>query len=202
MERSGRNKWRSMRFLPWGEGLEGRQLLSGSCGRRTSRMRNSKPCLTILSATRRFARTRRSSPMGRQLRLQQPPRLQLHRPPGKPLRSQSQQDTTFTITSAPTFIDPTARIINGYAVIVSSASFIGPYSTLDAHGGVIKIGIGSVILDNASIVANPLHAHTAPAPVVKIGNQVIISYGRRCWGPARSAPMGRRPSRPGSAPGR
>ena len=63
MERSGRNKWRSMRFLPWGEGLEGRQLLSGH-GRRTSRMRNSKPCLTILSATRWFARTRRSSPMG------------------------------------------------------------------------------------------------------------------------------------------
>ena len=30
MERAGRNKWRSMRFLPWGEGLEGRQLLSGS----------------------------------------------------------------------------------------------------------------------------------------------------------------------------
>ena len=30
MERSGRNKWRSVRFLPWGEGLEGRQLLSGS----------------------------------------------------------------------------------------------------------------------------------------------------------------------------
>ena len=98
--------------------------------------------------------------------------------------------TTFTITSAPTFIDPTARIVNGYAVIVSSASFIGPYSTLDAHGGVMKIGIGSVILDNASIVANPLHAHTAPAPVVKIGNQVIIGYGAQVFGPSKIGDYG------------
>ena len=130
------------------------------------------PAYTIPSATRRFARTCRSSPMAPQQRRE------------------------------PTFIDPTAQIINGYAVIVSSSSFIGPYSKLNAHGGIIKIGIGSAILDNASIVANPLHPHTAPAPEVRIGNQVVIGYGRRCSGPARSAPMGRRPRRPGSAPGR
>ena len=33
------------------------------------------------------------------------------------------------------YIDPTAHIINGYAVIISSPSFIAPYSTLNAHGG-------------------------------------------------------------------
>ena len=69
-------------------------------------------------------------------------------------------------------------------MIVSSPGFIGPYSTLDAHGGAIKIGTGSAILDNASIVANPTHPHTAPAPVVRIGDQVLISYGARVQGPA------------------
>ena len=67
---------------------------------------------------------------------------------------------------------------------MSTPGFIAPYSTLDAHGGAIKIGSGSVILDNASIVANPLHAHTAPAPVVKIGNQVIIGYGAQVLRPS------------------
>ena len=125
MERSGRNKWRSMRFLPWGEGLEGRQLLSGSGGRRTSRMRNSKPCLTILSATRRFARTRRSSPLGRQLQLHQPPRLQLHRPP-RPLRLQSQETPRLQLHQPPRLLTRRLSIINGYAVIVSSGQLHRP----------------------------------------------------------------------------
>src|SRR4051812_11167441 len=51
------------------------------------------------------------------------------------------------------YVDPTAHIINGYAVIISSPSLIAPYSTLDAHGGIIKIGSGTDILDNATIVA-------------------------------------------------
>ena len=92
-------------------------------------------------------------------------------------------------------------IVNGYAVIVSSGSFIGPYSTLDAHGGIIKIGIGSAILDNASIVANPLHPHTAPAPEVKIGNQVIIGYGAQVLGPSTIGAYGSAAKPTGIGPG-
>jgi carbonic anhydrase/acetyltransferase-like protein (isoleucine patch superfamily) len=83
-----------------------------------------------------------------------------------------------------TYIDPTAHIINGYAVIISTPDFIAPYATLDAHGGIIKIGGVSAILDNASIVANPLHPHTAPAPEVLIGAHVLISYGAQVLGPS------------------
>ena len=83
-----------------------------------------------------------------------------------------------------TYIDPTAHIINGYAVIISTPDFIAPYATLNAHGGIIKIGGVSAILDNASIVANPLHPHTAPAPEVIIGEHVLISYGAQVLGPS------------------
>jgi carbonic anhydrase/acetyltransferase-like protein (isoleucine patch superfamily) len=69
-------------------------------------------------------------------------------------------------------------------VIVGTVSFIGPYSTLDAHGGVIKIGGDADILDNARIVANPTHPHTAPAPEVRIGDHVLISYGATVLGPS------------------
>ena len=153
------------------------------------------PASTILSATRRFARTRRSSPWG-QLRYNNPHGYISSTPPFT-----ATTGTTFTIASAPTFIDPTARIVNGYAVIVSSPGFIGPYSTLNAHGGIIKIGIGSVILDNASIVANPLHPHTAPAPEVKIGNQVIIGYGAQVLGPSTIGAYGSAAAPTGIGPG-
>jgi carbonic anhydrase/acetyltransferase-like protein (isoleucine patch superfamily) len=83
-----------------------------------------------------------------------------------------------------TYIDPTAHIINGYAVIISTPAFVAPYATLNAHGGIIKIGGVSAILDNASIVANPLHPHTAPAPQVLIGEHVLISYGAQILGPS------------------
>ena len=83
-----------------------------------------------------------------------------------------------------TFIDPTSQINNGYAVIVGSPDFIAPYASLNAHGGIIKIGDDSDILDNASIVANPLHPHTAPAPQVLIGNGVLVLYGAKIIGPS------------------
>jgi carbonic anhydrase/acetyltransferase-like protein (isoleucine patch superfamily) len=88
------------------------------------------------------------------------------------------------------YIDPTAHIVNGYAVIVSSPSFIAPYSTLNAHGGIIKIGSGTDILDNVTIVANPLHPHTAPAPQVRIGDQVWVGYGAQILGPSTISAYG------------
>ena len=172
MERSGRNKWRSMRFLPWGEGLEGRQLLSGSWWPPYISHAELKALLNNPVGNPAVPPNTPVLPFGAPVTVTPTPPFTFT--PGAP----------FTVTSAPTFIDPTAQITNGYAVIVSSGSFIGPYSKLDAHGGIMKIGIGSTILDNASIVANPLHAHTAPAPEVKIGNLVIIGYGAQVLGPS------------------
>ena len=89
----------------------------------------------------------------------------LHDPTGYPaVRPNTPVLPYGTPSKQAAFIDPTARITNGDAVIVSSPSFIAPYSTLNAHGGVIKIGTGTDILDNAAIVANPAHLRTAPAP--------------------------------------
>jgi carbonic anhydrase/acetyltransferase-like protein (isoleucine patch superfamily) len=109
----------------------------------------------------------------------------LHNPIGNPAVRPNIPVMPFgTASKVATYIDPTVHINNGYAVIVSSPGFIGPYSTLDAHGGIIKVGTNSAILDNASIVANPLHPHTAPAPEVRIGNQVLLSYGAQVLGPS------------------
>jgi carbonic anhydrase/acetyltransferase-like protein (isoleucine patch superfamily) len=83
-----------------------------------------------------------------------------------------------------TFIDPTVNINNGYAVIVGAPSFIAPFASLNAHGGIIKIGNGTDIMDNASIVANPLHPHTAPAPQVLIGDHVLLDFGAQILGPS------------------
>lgn len=90
-----------------------------------------------------------------------------------------------TPSKAATYIDPSARIANGYAVIVSQQSFIGPYAALDAHAGIIKIGAGTAILDNASITANPARSKARPVPEVIIGNQVQVGYGATILGPAQ-----------------
>jgi carbonic anhydrase/acetyltransferase-like protein (isoleucine patch superfamily) len=109
----------------------------------------------------------------------------LHNPTGTPAVRPNTPVLPFGATARrATYIDPTARIINGYAVIISTPGFIAPYATLDAHGGIIKIGGVSAIMDNASIVANPLHPHTAPAPEVMIGGHVLISYGAQVLGPS------------------
>lgn len=89
-----------------------------------------------------------------------------------------------TTAKQATFIDPSARVANGYAVIVSTGSFLGPYSAFDARAGIIKIGGGTAILDNASIIANPTRSNARPVPEVLIGNQVQIGYGATVLGPA------------------
>ena len=70
------------------------------------------------------------------------------------------------------------------ATRLSSAirDFIGPYATLDGGGGAIKIGNGSDVLDNASIVANPVSP--ARAPEVLIGDSVVIGFGAKVIGPS------------------
>src|SRR5271157_4839635 len=138
MDRSNRNSRRSVRFQPWNEVLERKQLLSGS----------SWP--PYVSNAELYSL--------------------LHDPVGYPAVRPNTPVLPFgTAAKLASYIDPTAHIINGYAVIVGAPSFIAPYATLNAHGGIIKIGSGTVILDNSAIVANPLHPHTAPAPQVSIG---------------------------------
>ena len=109
----------------------------------------------------------------------------LHDPIGNPATRPNTPVLPYgTASKLATFIDPAAHINNGYAVIVGSPGFIAPYTSLNAHGGIIKIGDDSDILDNASIVANPLHPHTAPAPQVLIGNGVLVLYGAGIIGPS------------------
>ncbi len=81
-----------------------------------------------------------------------------------------------------TFIDPTVSIKNGNTVVIGYQNFIGPYAELDGRGGAIKIGNGSDVLDNASIVASP--GHGSSSPQVLIGNQVVIGFGAKVIGPS------------------
>jgi carbonic anhydrase/acetyltransferase-like protein (isoleucine patch superfamily) len=115
----------------------------------------------------------------------------LHNPVGNPAVRPNTPVLPFgTPSKSATFIDPSAQIVNGYAVIVGAPSFVGPYATLNAHGGFIKIGSLSTILDNATIVANPLHPRKAPAPGVLIGDTVLVSYGAQILGPSRIGAYG------------
>ena len=148
----------SVRFQPWHEVLERKQLLTGGWP-------------PYISRAQLYAL--------------------LHDPVGNPaVRPNTPVMPYGTASKLATYIDPSTHIVNGYAVIVGGPSFIGPYATLNAHGGIIKIGNGTDILDNASIVANPLHPHTAPAPEVLIGNRVLVNYGAQILGPSKIGSYG------------
>jgi carbonic anhydrase/acetyltransferase-like protein (isoleucine patch superfamily) len=109
----------------------------------------------------------------------------LNDPPGQPaVRPNTPVLPYGTPAKSATFIDPSVGIVNGYAVIISNNSFIGPYATLNAQAGIVKIGDHTAILDNVSVTANPTNAHTRPVPEVLIGSQVEISYGATVIGPA------------------
>ena len=82
-----------------------------------------------------------------------------------------------------TFIDPSANIVHGAHVIVSFKSYIGPFAKLDASTGFIKIGNGSDVLDNATIVANPT-GHKPVTTSVVIGDNVSIGFGATVLGPS------------------
>lgn len=81
-----------------------------------------------------------------------------------------------------TFIDPTVSIKNGKSVVIGYKNFIGPYASLDGTAGAIKIGNGSDVLDNASIVASG--AGSGRGSEVLIGNSVVIGFGASIIGPS------------------
>jgi carbonic anhydrase/acetyltransferase-like protein (isoleucine patch superfamily) len=85
-------------------------------------------------------------------------------------------------SSVASFIDTTARIIHGQHVLVGLKSFVGPYTTLNATSGFIKIGNASDVLDNATILSNP--NHQVPTTDVFIGDNVSIGYGATVLGPS------------------
>jgi carbonic anhydrase/acetyltransferase-like protein (isoleucine patch superfamily) len=82
-----------------------------------------------------------------------------------------------------TFVDPSAHINHGQHVIVGYKTYIGPFATLNAATGFIKIGGGSAILANASITSNPTGARN-PTTTVLIGNNVSIGYSATVLGPS------------------
>ncbi len=80
------------------------------------------------------------------------------------------------------FVDPTVLIENGNTVVLGYQDFVGPYAVLDGRGGAIKVGNGSDVLDNASIVANSAD-HGQPT-TVEIGDSVVVGFGARIVGPS------------------
>jgi carbonic anhydrase/acetyltransferase-like protein (isoleucine patch superfamily) len=88
----------------------------------------------------------------------------------------------FGAPSSPTFVDPSVRLRRGFQSLVGSKTYIAPFALLDASAGYIKIGSGSNVQDNATIVGNPNHL-PQPAAVL-IGDQVSVGPGATILGPA------------------
>jgi carbonic anhydrase/acetyltransferase-like protein (isoleucine patch superfamily) len=85
-------------------------------------------------------------------------------------------------SSTATFIDPSANIYNGNSVAIATTSLVGPFAYLNAIRGFIKIGVGSSVLDNTSILGNPNHLPVTNG--VSIGNSTLIDFGATVRGPA------------------
>ena len=88
------------------------------------------------------------------------------------------------------FVDPTAHIGNGYHIVVGQKSFIAPYSTLDATIGLIKIGNGSGVSDNATIIATPSISRPVVPSNVIIGDFASIGFGAVVKGPSTIGAFG------------
>lgn len=83
-----------------------------------------------------------------------------------------------------TFLDPSSHILNGNHVIVGQKSLVGPYATLDGRSGFIKLGSGSQVLDNATIVATLNPQRNQPTTNILIGDAVSIGFGATVYGPS------------------
>ena len=94
-----------------------------------------------------------------------------------------------------TFLDPTTRTFNGNHVVVGQKTYVGPYSTLNATTGFIKIGSSSAVLDNANVISNPNKLRFNP-PSVRIGDQVQVGYGATVLGPSKIGDYGAGVSKP------
>lgn len=81
-----------------------------------------------------------------------------------------------------TFIDPSVHVRAPKRIGVGSSTYIAPFALLDATGGFLTIGNGSIIADNASLIANPSRAPGTPG--LAIGNVTLVSQGATILGPS------------------
>jgi carbonic anhydrase/acetyltransferase-like protein (isoleucine patch superfamily) len=83
-----------------------------------------------------------------------------------------------------TFIDPSVLILRGNRIVIGKQSFVGPYATLNAGPGSIKIGAKSAILDNASVVAG------SNGVGVAVGDSTVLSFGSTVRGSSQVGGFG------------
>jgi carbonic anhydrase/acetyltransferase-like protein (isoleucine patch superfamily) len=88
------------------------------------------------------------------------------------------------------FIDPTVSIKNGNHVLLGNQNYVGPFARLDATSGFIKIGNGSFIGDNSSIVSDPGIRARNPTTTILIGDNVLVGYGATVEGPSQIGAYG------------
>jgi carbonic anhydrase/acetyltransferase-like protein (isoleucine patch superfamily) len=91
--------------------------------------------------------------------------------------------------STATFVDPSAHIFNGNHVVAGQKTYVGLFATLNATTGYIKIGSGSAVLDNASVISNPNNIRQFPTNVI-IGDSVQVGYGAIVLGPSTIGAFG------------
>jgi len=81
-----------------------------------------------------------------------------------------------------TFIDPTVHIVNGLHTVIGQSVYIGPFASINTASGFVKVGSGSDILDNATVIGNPNPIGARLA--VFIGDSVSIGSGAMVLGPS------------------
>ena len=81
------------------------------------------------------------------------------------------------------FIDPTAQVLGREDIEIGEKTYVGPFATLDATRGSIKIGEGTNVQDNALIQASDNGG-------VEIGDHVILAHGVSVYGPAKIGAVG------------
>jgi carbonic anhydrase/acetyltransferase-like protein (isoleucine patch superfamily) len=122
------------------------------------------------------------------------PPINLHHPFVHPLGFEAARPNTplapyGAASKLASYIDPSVTIVHGEHVIVGYKDFIGPFASLIAPTGLIKIGSSSSILDNAQIISNPTGAKN-PTTSVLIGDTTLISFGATVEGPSTVGAFG------------
>lgn len=90
---------------------------------------------------------------------------------------------------AQSFVDPTARIINGQLVTLGDLVYVAPFAILKAGGHRIDIGNESDVQDNVTLDSGK--------GAIRLGEQVILAHGASVNGPAS---LGEEGSCPGDPP--
>jgi carbonic anhydrase/acetyltransferase-like protein (isoleucine patch superfamily) len=108
----------------------------------------------------------------------------LNNPPGFQVIRPNTPVLPFAATTKfASFVDTSARVLNGAHVVIGQKTLVAPYATLDATSGFIKIGSNSDIQDNSRIVSNPDRIPHSPESVV-IGDGVVVGFGATVLGPS------------------